>query len=65
VGYLEGLNIFIIVLQDIAGQCKTVEDSAGECRKGWEVYTLHSVGQCKPAPGCRKVQESVCQCGTV
>jgi hypothetical protein len=37
VGYLEELNIFIIVLQDIAGQCKTVKDSAGECWKGWEV----------------------------
>jgi hypothetical protein len=41
VGYLEELNIFIIVLQDIAGQCKTVEDSAGECRLG----SVDSVGQ--------------------
>ncbi len=37
-GYLEELNIFIIVLQDNAGQRKPVEGkSAGECRKGWEV----------------------------
>ncbi len=61
-GYLEELNIFTIVLQDSAGLCKTVEDSAGEC--------IGKVGKCRQ---CRKdsVRQDagrsrrVCQCGTV